>query len=325
MMKMNRRALLVGVAMSALLVSPLTYATDWPQRSIRIVVPFPPGGSTDILGRATAEYLHKALNVPVVVENLPGATGTIGAAAAARAAPDGYTLLLGSVGTVVTNHFVYEKLSFGLDSFEPIINIAETPNVVLVRSGLPVNNISDLIAYMKANPGKLNHGSPGIASSSHVSAEMFKQRAGAQAEHVPYKGSSPMLVDLMGGTLDFTIDNISSSLELIKSGKLKAIAVTSDKRSPLLPNLPTVIESGMDGYVMAPWFSLMAPANTPQQVVAKLNGVLNEMLQDPAVRKVLQSYGAEPVGGTPDELKRLMTQEAETIRSLSSRVNFRPS
>ena len=324
-MMTKRRALLMSLAMSTVLMGPLTHAAEWPERSIRIVVPFPPGGSTDILGRATAEYLHKALKVPVVVENLPGATGTIGTAAAARATPDGYTLLMGSIGTVVTNHFVYEDLSFGLDSFEPIINIAETPNVVMVRSDLPVNSVSDLIDHMKANPGKLNHGSPGIASSSHVSAEMFKQRADVQAEHVPYKGSSPMLVDLMGGTIDFTVDNISSSLELIKSGKLKAIAVTSSKRSPLLPELPTVIESGMDDYVMAPWFSVMAPANTPPQIVTKLNGVLNAMLADPSVRKLLQSYGAEPVGGTPEDLKRLMVQEADTIRSLSTRVNFRPS
>lgn|SRR5690554_1143742 len=324
-MNVKRRMLLVGLGLSVLGTTPVVHANEWPTRSIRLIVPFPPGGSTDILGRATAEYLQKRLNVPVVVENLPGATGTIGTAAAARAAPDGYTLLMGSIGTVVTNHFVYEGLSFGLDSFQPIITVAETPNVVMVRPTLEVNNVSELIEYMKANPGKLNHGSPGLASSSHVSAEMFKLRAGVDAQHVPYKGSSPMLVDLIGGTLDFTIDNISSSLELIKANKLKALAVTSRTRSPLLPELPTVIESGMDDYVMAPWFCVMAPASTPDPIVRKLNVILNDMLADSSVSKVLQSYGAQPVGGTPEDLQQLMAREAETIRSLSNVVDFRSS
>jgi len=321
----NRRAFMAYTAIGLMTSVPLAHGKQWPVKSIRIIVPFPPGGSTDILGRATAEYLHKALGVPVVVENISGATGTIGTAAAARAAPDGYTLLLGSIGTVVTNHFVYENLSYAVDSFDPVINIAETPNVVMVSPGLGIDTISDLIGYMKANPGKLNHGSPGVASSSHISVEVFKQRAGVQAQHVPYKGSAPMLVDLMGGTIDFTIDNISSSLELIKAKKLKAIAVTSKNRSPLLPELPTVIEAGLQDYVMAPWFCVAAPANTPRPVIQKLNGVLNSMLEDAEVRRLLQSYGAEPVGGSPEKLKGLINQEVETIRALSGKVNFRPS
>jgi len=321
---LNRRSFVGCMAAALLLGAPLAHAQDWPARNMRIVVPFPPGGSTDILGRATAEYLSKELGVPVVVENLPGATGTIGTASVARAAPDGYTLLMGSIGTVVTNHFVYENLSYAIDSFTPVINIAETPNVVMVSSSVPVNSVKDLIDHMKQHPGKLNHGSPGIASSSHVSAEVFKQRADVTAEHVPYKGSSPMLVDLMGGTLDFTIDNISSSLELIKGGKIKAIAVTSRNRSPLLPDLPTVIEAGLDDYVMAPWFCVMAPAGTPAPVVQKLNEVLNRMLKDPEVAKLLRSYGAEPVGGSPEALGELIRQEAGTIRALADRVNFRP-
>lgn len=286
---MQRRAFLGTLAATLLAHSPLAYSNDWPNRSIKIVVPFPPGGSTDILGRATAEYLQKALGVPVVVENMPGATGTIGTAAVARAAPDGYTLMMGSIGTMITNHFVFDQLSYGIKSVDPIINIAETPNVVLVNPKLNINTLAELIAYMKANPGKLNHGSPGVASSSHVSAEVFKRRVGVDAEHVPYKGSTPMLVDLMGGRLDFTIDNISSSLEMIKGNKLKAIAVTSRNRSPLLPNVPTVIEAGLSDYVMAPWFCVAAPAGTPQPIIQKLNGVLNNMLKDERVRALLLS------------------------------------
>lgn len=325
-MGMERRQFM-ACAMAGALAIPgwARAAAAWPARNIRIVVPFPPGGSTDILGRRTADYLQKRLGVPVIVENLPGATGTIGTAAVARAAPDGYTLLMGSIGTVVTNHFVYDNLPFKMDAFDPIINIAETPNVVIVRPGLPVNTVQELIDYMKAHPGQLNHGSPGLASSSHVSAELFKLRAGVQAQHVPYKGSTPMLTDLMGGSIDFTIDNISSSLELIKSNKLHAIAVTSRNRSPLLPELPTMIESGMPGYVMAPWFCVAAPAGTPTAVVEKLNLVLNGMLDDAEVRKLLESYGATPVGGTPAQIRALMASEADTIRALSEQVDFKPA
>ena len=321
---MQRRVFLGALAAALAIQSPLAYSNDWPTKSIKIIVPFPPGGSTDILGRAVAEYLQKSLGVPVVVENMPGATGTIGTAAVARAAPDGYTLMMGSIGTMITNHFVFDQLSYGIQSLDPIINIAETPNVVLVNPKLNINTLAELIAYMKANPGKLNHGSPGVASSSHVSAEVFKRRVGVEAEHVPYKGSTPMLVDLMGGRLDFTIDNISSSLELIKGNKLKAIAVTSRNRSPLLPDVPTVIEAGLPGYVMAPWFCVAAPAGTPQPIIQKLNSVLNNMLKDERVRALLLSYGAEPVGGSSQDLAKLMRQEAETYSQLAKQVNFKP-
>ncbi|NLY27112.1 MAG: tripartite tricarboxylate transporter substrate binding protein [Alcaligenaceae bacterium] len=316
--------MVMAMSLSAGMMASPVQAQSWPDKPIRIVVPFPPGGSTDILGRTTADYLQKELGVPVVVENLPGATGTIGVGAVARAKPDGYTLLMGSIGTVVTNHFVFPELPYQIDSLSPVINIAETPNVVLVSPKIQADSVSELVEYMKANAGKLNHGSPGLASSSHVSAELFKQRTGTEAQHVPYKGSAPMLVDLMAGTIDFTIDNISSSLELIKAGKLKALAVTSRARSPLLPDVPTVIESGLSHYVMAPWFCVAAPAATPRPVIDKLNSALNKMLNDPAVTKVLLSYGAEPVGGSAEDLQKLIEKEAGTISELAMKVNFRP-
>lgn len=321
---MKRRNFMVSAAMS-FMIPALVRASDWPDQNIHIVVPFPPGGSTDILGRAVADYIHRSLGATVIVDNIPGATGMIGTATAARAKPDGYTLLMGSIGTMVTNHFANDNLSFSMDSFDPIINIAETPNVVMVRPDLDVSTVQELIDLMKKNPGKLNYGTPGIASSAHVSTELFMQRTGVTAEHVPYKGSSPMLVDLIGGFIDFSIDNISSSLELIKGGKIKAIAVTSENRSPLLPDLPTVIEAGIPGYVMAPWFSVAAPANTPSSVIQKLNVVLNDMLKDAKVRDLLISYGAEPVGGSPEEIAALMVTEAAKIRDLSATVNFKTS
>lgn len=320
---MDRRTLIKTILASAALYGPVAYGNDWPTRSIRIIVPFPAGGSTDILGRATADYMQRSLNMPVVVENVPGATGTIGVRNVARSVPDGYTFLMGSIGTVVTNHFVFNDLPYTIDSLDPVITIAETSNIVMVRPSLNVNSLAELIEYMKANPGKLNFGSPGIASSSHVSTEVFLQRVGAEAEIIHYRGSAPMLADLMGSTLDVSIDNISSSIELVKGGRLKALAVTSRNRSALLPDVPTVIESGLPDYIMAPWFCVAAPAGTPQPVIQVVNKVLNSMLEDESTRKLLLSYGAVPVGGSADDLRKLIAQDAEVIRELSKKVDFK--
>jgi tripartite-type tricarboxylate transporter receptor subunit TctC len=313
---------------ASILVLPLAntaLAQEWPKQTIRVVVPFPPGGTTDIMGRVVAEYLQKQWGNTVIVDNQPGATGTIGTGAVARAKPDGYTLLMGSVGTVVTNHFAYKKLPFTMDAIAPVINLAETPNVLMVHPNLGVNTLADLIALMKSQPGKLKHGSPGIASSSHISVELFKLRAGVAAAHIPYRGSTSMLTDLMGGTIDFTIDQLSSSLKLIQAGRLKALAVTSRRRSDLLPDVPTVIESAFPDYVMAPWFCIGAPAATPKPIVARINTALNTMLADKAVLAKLNSYGATAVGGSPEELGQLIKKEAETIRQLSAKVDFRTS
>lgn len=322
-MGITRRTLLTTAPL--LLLPARVFAKTWPAQPIRIVVPFPPGGSTDILGRTVGDYLQKTFGVPVIVENRPGATGTLGTGSVARAKPDGYTLLMGSIGTMVTNHFLYDDLSFKMSALAPVINIAETPNVVMVRNDLQLESLQDLIELMKKRPGELNHGSPGLASSSHVSAELFKVRADVKAEHIPYKGSSPMLVDLMGGSIDFTIDNISSSLELIKAGKVKALAVTSKNRSPLLPELPTMMEAGLPNFVMAPWFCIAAPEGTPQAIMETLNKALNAMLSDEAVKKTLNSYGATPAGGTSAEIQAVMQQDAELITSLSEMLNFKAS
>lgn len=300
-------------------------AQEWPEQTVKVMVPFPPGGSTDIIGRMVAEHLHKQLGKAVVVENLAGATGTIGTAAVARAKPDGHTLMIGSVGTIVTNHFVYEKLPFTMDAIAPVINLAETPNVLMVRTDLGVNSAADLVALMKARPGKLQHGSSGIASSSHISCELFKLRTGTSAVHVPYKGGSPMLNDLMGGVVDFSIDQISSALKLIQAGRIKALAVSSRQRVAQLPDLPTLSESLLPDFVMSPWFSVGAPAGTPRPVIQRLNALLNQMLAEPAVLARLDSFGIVPVGGSPDDLAALMRREAAVIRELSTQVNLRNS
>jgi tripartite-type tricarboxylate transporter receptor subunit TctC len=301
------------------------FAQKWPDQTIKVMVPFPPGGSTDIIGRMVAEHLQKQLAHTVIVENLPGATGTIGTGAVARAKPDGHTLLVGSVGTIVTNHFAYENLPYTMESIAPVINLAETPNVLMVRPSLGVNSPAELVALMKSKPGKLQHGSSGIASSSHVSCELFKLRAGVSAMHIPYKGGTPMLTDLVGGTIDFSIDQISSALKLIQAGRIKALAVTSRRRSPQLPDVPTLDETILPGFVMAPWFCVGAPAGTPAPIIARVNAALNAMLADKAVLAKLDGYGIVPVGGTPEALGQLMKKEAGLIRELSSQVDFRNS
>lgn len=320
-MTLNRRHFVASTL--ALPFAGTAFAQDWPAQTIKVMVPFPPGGSTDILGRMVAEHLQKQLGQTAIVENLPGATGTIGVGAVARAKPDGYTLLMGSVGTMVTNHFAYEKLPFTMESIAPVINIAETPNVLMVRPDLGVNSAAELVALMKAKPGALKHGSSGLASSSHISCELFKQRAGVSAIHVPYKGGTPMLTDLVGGTIDFSIDQISSSLKLIQAGRIKALAVTSRQRSPQLPDLPTLTDSILPGYVMAPWFCVGAPAGTPAPIIQRVNRALNAMLKDKDVLAKLEGFGITPVGGTPEALGELMKREAQIVRDLAAKVNFR--
>ncbi|WP_395686193.1 Bug family tripartite tricarboxylate transporter substrate binding protein [Caenimonas koreensis] len=322
-MTITRRTLLTAGA--ALPFASALHAQTWPgDQTIKVMVPFPPGGSTDIIGRMVAEHLQKQLTATVIVENLPGATGTIGVAAVARAKPDGYTLLMGSVGTMVTNHFAYEKLPFTIDSIAPVINLAETPNVLMVRPDLPVKTPGELIAYMKANPGKLQYGSSGIASSAHVACELLKLRAGVDAVHVPYKGGTPMLNDLMAGTIDFSIDQISSALKLMQAGRIRALAVASRTRSTQLPGVPTLAETIPD-FVSSPWFCVGAPAGTPRPVIMRVNTALNSMLADKAVLAKLEGFGILPVGGTPEDLAALMKREAAQMRELSTRVNLRNS
>ena len=320
-MQINRRRI-VASALALPFTGVVRAQADWPEQTVKVMVPFPPGGSTDILGRMVAEHLQKALGKTVIVDNLPGATGTIGVAAVARAKPDGHTLLMGSVGTMVTNHFAYEKLPFDIDAIAPVINLAETPNVLMVRPSLDVKTPAELIALMKASPGKFQYGSSGVASSSHISCELFKQSAGVTAVHIPYKGGSPMLNDLMAGTIDFSIDQISSSLKLIQAGKLRGLAVTSRTRSTQLPDLPVLAET-IPGFVAAPWFCVGATAGTPKAVIQRVNTALNQMLANKAVLAKLEGYGIVPVGGTPEDLGALVKREAAQMKELSARVSLR--
>jgi tripartite-type tricarboxylate transporter receptor subunit TctC len=285
-------------------------AQGFPTKPIRIVVPFPAGGTTDVLARAAAQKLTETLGQPAVVDNRPGAGGNIGAELVAKSAPDGYTLLMGTVGTHAINPGLYPKLPYDhVKDFAPVILVAGVPNVLVVNPSLPVNSVQELVAYAKANPGKLNFASSGNGTSIHLSAELFKLMAGVQMTHVPYKGSAPALQDLVGGQVQLMFDNMPSSLALIKAGKLKALAVTSKERAPALPDVPTIAESGLPGYDASSWFGLLAPAGTPPPAIARLNGEIAKWLATPEAREKLLAQGANAAGGTPEDFARFIAAE----------------
>jgi tripartite-type tricarboxylate transporter receptor subunit TctC len=304
-------ATLVGALALASLVTPLAGAQPaYPSKPVRLVVPFPAGGTTDLLARAAAQKLFEAWGQQVIVDNRPGAAGNIGAELVAKAPPDGYTLLMGTVGTHAINTSLYAKMPYDhVKDFTPVILVAGVPNVLVVNPGVPVNSVAELIAYAKANPGKLNFASSGSGTSIHLSGELFKTMTGVQMTHVPYKGSAPALTDLIGGQVQLMFDNLPSSLALIKGGKLKALAVTSLQRSAALPDVPTVAESGLPGFEASSWFGLLAPAGTPKDIIAKLNGEVAKWLATPEAREKMAAQGAIPAGKSPEDFVRHIAAE----------------
>jgi tripartite-type tricarboxylate transporter receptor subunit TctC len=284
--------------------------TAYPSKPVRLVVPFPAGGTTDILARAVAQRLTETTGQSFVVDNRAGAGGNIGADQVAKAPPDGYTLLMGTVGTHAINASLYAKMPYDhVRDFAPIILVAGVPNVLVVNPALPVNSVQELIAYGKANPGKLNFASSGNGTSIHLSAELFKTMTGVQMAHVPYKGSAPALVDLAGGQVQLMFDNLPSALALIKAGKLKALAVTSLQRSTVLPDVPTLAESGLPGFEASSWFGLLAPAGTPKDILAKISGEVAKWLATPEAKEKLAAQGAIPAGLPSDEFARHIATE----------------
>ena len=306
---MNRiiRAL-AALAMAA--VATLAQGQAYPAKPVRIVVPFPAGGTTDILAREVAARLSQTLGQPVVVDNRPGAGGNIGAELVAKSPADGYTFLMGTVGTHAINASLYSKLPYDhVRDFAPVILVAGVPNVLEVNPSVPVNSVQELIAYAKANPGKLNFASSGSGTSIHLAGELFKVMTGVQMAHVPYKGSAPALADLAGGQVQLMFDNLPSSLQLIKGGKLRALAVTSAQRSSALPDLPTVAEAGLPGFEATSWFGLLAPAGTPPEVVARINGEVAKWLASPEAKDKLAAQGAIAAGGSADDFTRHIAAE----------------
>ena len=287
-----------------------TINAAWPKQPIRIIVTFTPGGAPDILARVLAENWQQSLGVPVLVENKPGYGGNIGADLVAKSEPDGYTLLIGTVGIHAINGALYEKLSFDpVKDFTPISFLASTPNVLIVNKKLGVSNLHELIDLAKAKPDQLTFGSSGVGTSLHMSGELFKEMAGIQIRHIPYKGRAQSLPDLLSGRISMLFDNLSSSLALIKAGEVQALGVTTLKRSHAAPDIPTLAEQGLTGFEAISWFSLMAPANLPPHIQKRLNQMVNQTLSNPEVKARLLAGGLDPAPGSPKELSRLIASE----------------
>ena len=297
-------------ALALAVCAALAHGQSYPVKPVRIVVPFPAGGTTDILAREAAQRLTQSLGQPFVVDNRPGAGGNIGAELVAKAPADGYAFLMGTVGTHAINASLYNKLPYDhVRDFAPVILVAGVPNVLEVNPAVPVNSVQELIAYAKAHPGKLNFASSGSGTSIHLAGELFKVMTGVQMSHVPYKGSAPALADLAGGQVQLMFDNLPSSLQLIKGGKLRALAVTSAQRSAALPEVPTVAEAGLPGFEATSWFGLLAPAGTPPEVIAKVNAEVAKWLASPEAKDKLAAQGAIAVGGSPDDFTRHIAAE----------------
>jgi tripartite-type tricarboxylate transporter receptor subunit TctC len=282
----------------------------FPSKALTIVVPFSAGGTTDILARVVGQYMAKNLGQPVIIDNRAGAGGNIGAQMVARAAPDGYTLLMGTVGTHAINQSLYKKLGFDpIKDFAPITRVALVPNLLVANPSQPFKSVKELIAYARANPGKVTFASSGSGTSIHLSGEMFQQMAGVEMQHIPYKGSAPALTDLLGGQTAVMFDNMPSVIGHVRAGKLRPIAVTTPNRSPAVPDVPTIAESGVPGYSATSWFGLLAPTGTPAPVMAKLHGSILKALADPEVKKKLAEQGAEPHGEKPEQFAEFIRSE----------------
>jgi tripartite-type tricarboxylate transporter receptor subunit TctC len=307
----RRRVTLGGLALTAAAIAPFAaQAQTYPARTITIVVPFAAGGTTDILARVIGQALGKELGQSVIVDNRAGAGGNIGAALAAKAPADGYTLFMGTVGTHAINQSLYKKLPFDpIKDFAPLTRVAMVPNLLVANPGKPYKNVKELVAYAKANPGRVNFGSSGSGSSIHLSGELFNALAKVDMVHVPYKGSAPAVSDLLGGQIDIMFDNMPSAIQHVRSGKLRPLAVTTAKRSPELPDVPTIAEAGVPGYEATSWFGMFAPAATPAPVVARLNSALVKVLADAEVKKKLAEQGAEPYSEKPEQFAGFIRQE----------------
>jgi tripartite-type tricarboxylate transporter receptor subunit TctC len=330
MNRITRRTLcLAGLALA---LAPTAWAQSaWPTKPVRIVVPFAPGGTTDLLARALAPELSRAFGQQFIIDNKPGAGGNIGAAEVARAPNDGYTFLMGTVGTHGINVSLYSKMPYDpVKDFAPVTLVAGVPNVLVMNPAKAaeyrIESVPDLIRFAKANPGKLNMASSGNGTSIHLSGELFKTLTGTYMVHFPYRGSGPAITDLLGGQMDLMFDNLPSSMPHIKAGKLKALAVTSAARSEALPEIPTIAEAGpVKGYEASSWFGLLAPAGTPADIVNRVQQETAKALANPDIKERLQAQGAIPSGNTPAEFARLIDSEirkwAAVVKASGAKVD----
>jgi tripartite-type tricarboxylate transporter receptor subunit TctC len=313
-------------AATILLAANEAAAQPWPAKPIKWVVPFAPGGTTDILARTVGDKLSQAVGQPVIVENKPGAGGGVGAEFVAKAAPDGYTIMGGTISTHAINASLYKNLPYDpVRDFVPIVLLARVPNMLVVNVDVPAKNVPELIALLKATPGKYTFASSGNGTSQHLSGELFKSMSGTDMQHIPYKGSPPALQDVMGGQVTMTFDNITTAWTLAKAGKLRALAVTTANRSSVAPDVPTLAESGLPGFEVGSWQGVFAPVGTPPEIVKRLNAEIVKILNLPDVRDKLAGLGAELVGNTPEEFAVMVKAEvvkwADVVKKSGARVD----
>jgi tripartite-type tricarboxylate transporter receptor subunit TctC len=321
--------LLVCLLASTALAMPAAQAADaaaFPSHPVKLVVPFPAGGPLDAVGRAIAQRLTDAWGQSVVVDNRPGAGGNIGADLVAKSPPDGYTVVMGALSTHAVNPSLYSTMPYdAVKDFAPITLVAITPNVLVVNSDLPVHSVQELIAYAKAHPGKLSFGSGSNGSAGHLAGELFKVDTGVDMVHVPYRGAAPAMQALLAGDTQLMFDNLASAMAQVKAGKLRALAVTTAKRSSLVPDLPTMTEAGLKDFDISTWFGLLAPAGTPQPIVAKWNAEVTRILDAPDMRERLALQGAEAAPTTPDAFARFIAAEvpkyARIVKASGAKVD----
>jgi tripartite-type tricarboxylate transporter receptor subunit TctC len=302
--------LIAALPCFALLAVPNAQAQGYPNKTIRLIVPYAPGGATDIIGRAAAAEISKTIGQQVVIENRPGAGGNLGAEMVARAAPDGYTMVVSPSSLHGITPFLYSKLSYDPNKdLAPVIVLGSFANVLVVNPAVKANSVNELISLIKSQPGKVSYASSGSGSTIHLSGEMFKNMLKLDIEHIPYKGSAPALTDLIGGQVQLMFDNIPSAIPHIRSGKLRALATTGSKRSALLPDLPTMIEAGLPGYESTAWFGLAFPAGTPKEIIAKMNAEGLKATKSPEFIKRMNDLGYDIVGGSPELMSSMIQDE----------------
>jgi tripartite-type tricarboxylate transporter receptor subunit TctC len=306
----HRRLFAASLAVGAVLAALPAGAQTFPNRPITLVVPFAAGGSTDIVARIVGQKMGEILGQNVIIENRAGAGGSVGGAAVAKAAPDGYTILMGTISTHAINPAVLKNSPTDpVKDFAPISLLVDVPSVLVVTNEFPAKNAKELIEVLKANPDKYSYASSGVATPQHLGGELFKTMTGTKMQHIPYRGGGPALQDVVSGKVAMIFDNLPSSAEMIRAGKVRAIGITVMKRSPAFPDLPTIDESGLPGFVNYSWNALFAPANTPKDVVARLNAAANQAIADPVVARKLADLSAVPVGSTPDVLGEHVKRE----------------
>ena len=312
------------LSLSLAAITQLAVAQDYPSKPVRLIVPFPPGGSVDLVARLVGKSLSDTLKQPFVVDNKPGASGNIGADYVAKSPADGYTLLVGSAGVFAANQYLYANPPFDPQKvFEPVMRIVDQPNILVVNPGSPAKSVKELIALAKEKPGKLTFGSASVGSAQHFSAEVLMQQTGVELLHVPYKGGAPALTDLMGGQIDLLFDTSPTALPYVKSGKLRALAITSSQRSALLPDVPTMREAGLPNFEVVTWTGIAAPAGTPKPIVDKLNATIRSALRG-ELRKQLEDTSLIPADGSPEDFREFIRKDALNYERLVKTAKIIP-